>query len=64
MTRRFCPSCGTAIGTEIPDGLMAVQVGTMDEQTMFSPKVAIFTVDQQTLHMIPENLKSFKRMPE
>lgn len=64
VTRRFCPTCGTAIGTEIPGGLMAVKVGTMDEPARFTPKVAIFTVDQQPFHMIPEGVPSFKRMPE
>lgn len=63
VTRRFCPVCGTAIGTEIPGGLMAVKVGTMDEPALFSPKLAIFTVDQQPFHMIPEGIPAFERMP-
>ncbi|AXS80691.1 GFA family protein [Dechloromonas sp. HYN0024] len=63
VTRRFCPTCGTAIGTEIPGGLMAVKVGTMDDPTLFTPKVAIFTVDQQAFHMIPEGVAPFERMP-
>ncbi|PKO41880.1 MAG: hypothetical protein CVU31_15035 [Betaproteobacteria bacterium HGW-Betaproteobacteria-4] len=63
VTRRFCPNCGTAIGTEIPGGLMAVKVGTMDEPARFAPKVAIFTVDKQAFHMIPEGVPSFERMP-
>jgi len=63
VTRRFCPTCGTAIGTEIPGGLMAVKVGTMDEPRLFSPKVAIFTVDQQPFHVIPEGVPTFERMP-
>ncbi len=63
MTRRFCPTCGTAIGTEIPGGLMAIKVGTMDDPTLFRPKVAIFTADKQPFHVIPPGLPTFERMP-
>lgn len=63
VTRRFCPTCGTAIGTEIPGGLMAVKVGTMDDPKLFSPKVAIYTVDQQAFHMIPKGVQIFEKMP-
>lgn len=63
VTRRFCPTCGTAIGTEIRGSLMAIKVGTMDEPARFSPKVAIFTIDKQPFHMIPEGVPSFERMP-
>ena len=63
VTRRFCIVCGTAIGSEIPGGLMAVKVGTMDDPTEFLPKVAIFTVDKQKFHCIPEGVATFERMP-
>lgn len=63
LTRRFCPTCGTAICTEIPGGIIAVKVGTMDDPKLFTPKVAIFTVDQQPFHMIPEGLATFEKMP-
>ncbi|MDE2440945.1 MAG: GFA family protein [Betaproteobacteria bacterium] len=63
VTRRFCSSCGTAIGSEIRGSLMAIKVGTMDEPACFSPKVAIFTIDKQPFHMIPEGIPSFERMP-
>ena len=63
VTRRFCRTCGTAIGTEIPGGLVAIKVGTMDDPKAFFPKVAIFTVDQQPFHLIPDGLPTFERMP-
>ena len=63
VTRKFCPTCGTAIGSEIPGGIMAVKVGTMDDSSLFFPKVAIFTVDQQEFHCIPEGVEKFERMP-
>lgn len=64
VTRRFCPTCGTSLATEIPGGLVAVKVGTMDDPSAFSPKVAIFAVDRQPFHMIPTGLPVFERMPQ
>ena len=64
VTRRFCPTCGTSLATEIPGGLVAIKVGTLDDPKLFNPKVAIFTVDKQAFHMIPEGVPAFARMPE
>lgn len=63
VTRRFCPTCGTAIGSEVQGTMMIVKVGTMDDPSRFRPKVAIYTVDQQPFHMIPEGIPTFERLP-
>jgi hypothetical protein len=65
VTREFCAECGTHLTTLRP-GLPAVilKVGTLDEPSLFgSPQMAIFTVDKQTFHQIPDGLPTFERLP-
>ena len=66
VTREFCAECGTHLMTR-PPGLPAVvlKVGTLDDPTLFEgPKMAIYTVDKQPFHMIPEGLPAFERLPQ
>ena len=65
VTRAFCPTCGTAIGTRSParPGSMIIKVGTLDDPSVFEPKAAIFTVDMQPFHSLPEDVPSFERRP-
>ena len=65
VTREFCAECGTHIVTR-PPGFPAVviKVGTLDDPSLFSgPDLAIYTVDKQSFHQIPEGLPSFERLP-
>jgi hypothetical protein len=65
VTRAFCPNCGTAIGTEapgMPDGVI-LKVGTFDDPSVYQPALAIFTVDRQPFHHVPEGLPAFERLP-
>jgi hypothetical protein len=65
VTREFCAECGTHLSTRRP-GLPAVivKVGTMDDPALFGkPKVAIFTIDKQPFHLIPDGLPTFERVP-
>src|SRR6202049_4712677 len=58
VTREFCAECGTHLTTRRP-GLPAVilKVGTLDDPTVFgSPQMAIYTIDKQAFHHIPEQL--------
>jgi hypothetical protein len=42
-----------------------LKVGTLDEPALFgSPQMAIFTIDKQAFHQIPEGLPSFERLPK
>ena len=65
VTREFCAECGTHVVTR-PPGLPAVvlKVGTLDDPSLFGgPKIAIYTVDTQPFHHIPEGMPSFERLP-
>src|SRR6202048_2410428 len=66
VTREFCAECGTHMVTR-PQVVPAVvlKVGTLDDPTLFEgPKMAIYTVDKQPFHMIPEGLPAFERLPQ
>jgi hypothetical protein len=64
VTREFCATCGTAIGTRPPPGIMMiVKVGTMDDPSAYSPKAAVHTLDAQPFHSIPEGIATFERLP-
>ncbi len=65
VTRMFCENCGTAIGTRslaLP-GAVIIKVGTMDDPSVFKSQMAIFTIDSQDFHHIPEGLPAFERTP-
>jgi hypothetical protein len=65
VTREFCPTCGTHLATR-PPGFPAVvvKVGTLDDPAQFGgPNIAIYTIDKQSFHEIPEGVRAFERMP-
>ena len=45
---------------------MILKVGTFDDPAaMFgAPKMAIYTVDKQPFHQIPDGLPTFERLPK
>ena len=65
VTRYFCPRCGTALGTRSParPGSFILKVGTLDDPSVFKPRVAIFTIDKQPFHHVPEGLPAYERRP-
>ena len=65
VTRLFCNSCGTAIGTKSPlrEKSIILKVGTFDDPSVFKPEIAIFTCDMQKFHHIDSSLKSFDKRP-
>ena len=64
VTREFCAECGTHVTTR-PQRFPAVivKVGTLDDPSVFTPGMAIYTIDKQPFHRIPEGLKTFERLP-
>jgi hypothetical protein len=66
VTREFCAECGTHMVTR-PRVTPAIvlKVGTLDDPTLFGgPQMAIYTIDKQAFHQIPEGLPAFERLPQ
>src|SRR4029077_373150 len=66
VTREFCAECGTHMVTR-PSVTPAIvlKVGTLDDPSLYGgPKLAIYTIDKQAFHQIPEGLPAFERLPQ
>lgn len=66
VTREFCAECGTHLITRRP-GISGVilKVGTLDDPSLFgSPQMAIYTIDKQPFHQIPDDLPAFEHLPK
>jgi hypothetical protein len=65
VTREFCGNCGahlTTLRTDLP--LVILKVGTLDDPSLYvAPQMAIFTIDKQPFHIIPEGVPTFERLP-
>ena len=66
VTREFCAECGTHIlakANGLP-GMVVLKVGTLDDPKLFgAPQLAIFTIDKQPFHHVPEGIPTFERAP-
>jgi hypothetical protein len=66
VTREFCGDCGTHILARTPAmaGALMLKVGTLDDPSVFGgPQMAIFAIDRQTFHQIPDGIPTFERGP-
>ena len=66
VTREFCGECGTPLTTRAPGmaDAVIVKIGSMDDPSQFpGPQVAIFCVDKQSFHCVPEGVPEFERLP-
>ncbi|MEJ5975832.1 GFA family protein [Novosphingobium sp. PS1R-30] len=65
VTRQFCGTCGTHLATRLPDfPALVLKVGGLDDPSAFGgPQAAIYLVDRQPFHLVPEGLKQFERTP-
>jgi hypothetical protein len=64
VTREFCPNCGTHVVTRPRPSAVVVKVGTLDDPSLFGkPDMAIYTIDKQPYHHIPDRLPNFERLP-
>jgi len=66
VTREFCAECGTHIlakSSALP-GALIIKVGTLDDPSAYgSPQMAIFLIDKQSFHHVPEGIPTFERVP-
>ena len=66
VTREFCPECGTHLVTRagaMPDAVI-LKVGSMDDPSQYpGPQMAIFCIDKQSFHSVPEGVPEFERFP-
>ena len=66
VTREFCPDCGTHILAKAPalTGAVLLKVGTLDDPSAFGqPLMAIFMIDKQAFHAVPDGVATFERGP-
>ncbi|MFQ5699572.1 MAG: GFA family protein [Myxococcota bacterium] len=66
VTREFCGECGTHLLSRAPGmpGAVLLKVGTLDDPSVFgTPQLAIYTVDRQSFHHVPDGIASFERTP-
>jgi hypothetical protein len=66
VTREFCAECGTHLVTRPRvTSALVIKVGTFDDPALFEgPKMAIYTVDMQPFHHVPDGLPAFERLPQ
>ena len=66
VAREFCAECGTHILTRAPGlpGAVLIKVGTFDDPSTFpGPQMAIYTIDKQAFHHVPDGVATFERVP-
>ncbi len=66
VTREFCAECGTHLLSRAPGvpGAVLLKVGTLDDPSLFGmPEVAIFMIDKQSFHHVPDGVAVFERTP-
>jgi hypothetical protein len=66
VTREFCGDCGSPILSKAPSlpGAVLLKVGALDDPSVFGmPQMAIFTIDKQSFHQIPDGIPTFERAP-
>jgi hypothetical protein len=65
VTREFCAECGTHMVTRPRVPAIVLKVGTLDDPTLFgAPQMAIYTIDKQPFHVIPDGMPAFERLPQ
>lgn len=63
VLRKFCPSCGSPIVSELTgtEGIVAVKAGTLDDKSDVKPTVEAWCVDRQPWVDLPDMAVSLER---
>ena len=63
VRRRFCPSCGSPIVSELAlsPGIIAVKAGVLDDKSAVNPTVEVWCVDRQPWVSLPGMAVSMER---
>lgn len=63
VLRKFCPSCGSPIVSELTgtEGIVAVKAGTLDDKSDVKPTVEVWCVDRQPWVDLPDMAVSLER---
>jgi hypothetical protein len=63
--RNFCPTCGGLVfgGVVGQDVSHTIYAGTLDDPSLFRPKIAIFMRDRPDWVVLPQGLATFATMP-
>jgi hypothetical protein len=64
-TRNFCTACGSMVfgGERDKSDSFTIYAGSLDDPSLFQPKVAIFASRRPPWAVIPPGLKMFDEMP-
>ena len=65
VTREFFGNCGTHLATRIP-GLpsLVLKAGGLDDPSLLGqPQSAIYLMDRQPFHMVPDGIPQFDNVP-
>lgn len=66
VTRAFCDTCGTSLTTLSPHlpGVVILKIGTLDDPAVYGgPESAVYTIEMQAFHLIPDGIPTFERFP-
>ncbi|MBV1686146.1 GFA family protein [Novosphingobium sp. G106] len=65
VTREFCGTCGTHLVTRLKAfPSVVLKVGGLDDPASYGqPQAAIFLVDRQPFHLVPEGVAEFATTP-
>ena len=66
VKRQFCPDCGTSLASLPPAlaDIIVLKVGTLDDPADYgTPDIAMYCIEKQDFHYLPENMPQFDRFP-
>jgi len=63
--RNFCAVCGALVfgGVVGQDQSFTLYAGSLDDPSLFEPRIAIFTRDRPAWVVLPAGLKTFETLP-